>query len=139
MGSGNEIVSFLANGYCPCVRKIIRQNQVRMEGKHGGQFVCAVGKKKIIFPEDSIVYCLFRVWFVALSDSSSSSDYFSEKKQMLRALREFLKFRRSRGVVLNFKTLDTGAERRLKLGKLRGLTANLWYFPQSFITMQLKI
>ena len=36
--------------------------------------------------------------------------------------------------MLNFKTLDTGTERRLKLGKLRGLTANLWYFPQSFIT-----
>ena len=35
-----------------------------------------------------------------------------QKKQMLRALCEFLKFR---GVVLNSKTLDTGAERRLKL------------------------
>ena len=54
--------------------------------------------------------CLFRVWFVALSDSSSSSDYFSEKKQMLRALREFLKFRsqaaQARDVTLAFERLQ---------------------------------
>ena len=62
-----------------------------MEGKHDGQFVCAVSKKKIIFPEFDRVCSVFE--FVALSDSSSSPDYFSEKKQMLRALREFLKFR----------------------------------------------
>ena len=68
------------------------KKNIRQNGREAWRTICLCGQQK----ENNISRirsCLFRVWFVALSDSSSSPDYFSEKKQMLRALREFLTFR----------------------------------------------
>ena len=57
-------------------------------------------KKKIIFPGS----CLFHVWLVALSKFPLAVQLIFQKKQMLRALREFVK---CRGVLFNLKTLDS--------------------------------
>ena len=57
-----------------------------------------VGEKKIIFPEFDCVFSCTKQFPLAVQ-------IIFKKKQMLRALREFLK---CRGVVVNSKTLDTG-------------------------------